>query len=164
MAHKIQIKRGNKADLPALNDGEPGLCLDTNEVYVGNNGTNVPVGVQTEIVNNLTTTTAGKALDATQGKALAEQISTIIAIKTATITTTWTGISAPYTQTITVTGVTSNDKPIISPVYSGDNATAILQKEAWNMIGKIQTGANSITCTCFEDKPITAIPIQIKGV
>jgi len=44
MAHKIQIKRGNKADLPVLNDGELGLCLDTNEVYVGNNGTNVPVG------------------------------------------------------------------------------------------------------------------------
>ena len=77
MAHKIQIKRGNKADLPVLNDGEMGLCIDTQEVFVGSNGTNIPVGVQTEIVNNLTTTTAGKALDATQGKALAEQISTV---------------------------------------------------------------------------------------
>ena len=38
MAHKIQIKRGNKADLPVLNDGEMGLCIDTQEVFVGSNG------------------------------------------------------------------------------------------------------------------------------
>ena len=77
MAHKIQIKRGNKADLPVLNDGEMGLCIDTQEVFIGSNSTNIPVGVQTEIVNNLTETVTGKALDATQGKALAEQISSI---------------------------------------------------------------------------------------
>lgn len=77
MAHKIQIKRGNKADLPTLNDGELGLCVDTNEVYVGNNGANVLVNIPPlELSNNLTTTVAGSALDATQGKTLAEQIST----------------------------------------------------------------------------------------
>jgi parallel beta-helix repeat protein len=43
MAHKIQIKRGNKADIPVLNDGEMGLCIDTQEVFVGCNGTNIPV-------------------------------------------------------------------------------------------------------------------------
>jgi parallel beta-helix repeat protein len=43
MAHKIQIKRGNKADLPTLDVGEFGLCIDTQEVFVGCNGTNIPV-------------------------------------------------------------------------------------------------------------------------
>jgi hypothetical protein len=151
MAHKIQIKRGNKADLPVLNDGELGLCLDTNELFIGNDGnqkifpptaptisdveglqtaldgkvdnsrvlTDVPANAKftdtvythpathsadmivdgttnkaytateknklagietgankTTIANNLTETVTGKALDATQGKALAEQIST----------------------------------------------------------------------------------------
>jgi hypothetical protein len=38
MAHKIQIKRGNKADLPTLDAGEFGLCQDTNELFIGNNG------------------------------------------------------------------------------------------------------------------------------
>ena len=38
MAHKIQIKRGNKADLPTLDVGEFGLCQDTNELFIGNNG------------------------------------------------------------------------------------------------------------------------------
>lgn len=91
-------------------------------------------------------------------------LDSLVAVKTATITTTWTGSSAPYTQDITVAGVTANDEPVISPVYSAVNATAILEKIAWNCVGKIVTGANKITVTCFEDKPITAIPIQIKGV
>ncbi len=38
MAHKIQIKRGNKADLPTLDAGEFGLCQDTNELFIGNDG------------------------------------------------------------------------------------------------------------------------------
>ena len=116
------------------------------------------------IVNGLTETVAGKALDATQGKVLNEQISSILEVKTATITTTWTGASAPYTQTVAVSGITVNDEPVISPVYSTTNATAISQKTAWNCIGKIVTNAGSITVTCFETKPVTAIPIQIKGV
>lgn len=85
------------------------------------------------------------------------------ALRTATITTTWTGSTPPFTQTITVTGITANDKPIISPVYSATLATALLEKEAWNLIGKIETAANSIVVTCFEDKPVTAVNIQIKG-
>ena len=97
MAHKIQIKRGNKADLPVLNDGEMGLCIDTQEVFVGSNGTNIPVGVQTEIVNNLTETVVGKALDATQGKILAEQIGT----KLAKFVGTTAGTATALTCTIT---------------------------------------------------------------
>ncbi|MEA4805072.1 hypothetical protein [Acetobacterium wieringae] len=96
--------------------------------------------------------------------ALAADVSSLKAVKTATITTTWTGSTAPYTQTIAVTGVTANDKPIISPVYSATLATALLEKEAWGMVGKIETGAGNITVTCFEDKPVTAVNIQIKGV
>ena len=38
MGHKIQIKRGNKADLPTLDDGEFGLCQDTAELFIGNSG------------------------------------------------------------------------------------------------------------------------------
>lgn len=41
MANKVQIKRGNKANLPILSDGEFGLCQDTKELFIGNNGTNI---------------------------------------------------------------------------------------------------------------------------
>lgn len=88
----------------------------------------------------------------------------IVDVKTATISTTWIGTEAPYTQEVSVTGITANHNPIISPVYSATNATAILEKTAWNLIGKAVTGAGIITFTCFEEKPVTAIPIQIKGV
>jgi hypothetical protein len=83
---------------------------------------------------------------------------------TATITTTWEGTSPPYTQDVTVSGITASDVPFIFPVYSTTNATAILEKEAWNVIGGATTSANTITFTCFEEKPVTAIPIQIRVV
>ena len=38
---KIQVKRGNKAMLPALSDGEIGLAIDQDEVYMGNQGKNL---------------------------------------------------------------------------------------------------------------------------
>lgn len=80
---------------------------------------------------------------------------------TATITTTWSG-SGPYTQSVTVSGILASDMPHITPVYSSDNATALAQKEAWACVSKAVTEANSITFTCFEDKPAAAIPIQIE--
>ena len=43
MANKIQIRRGLKANLPALDVGEPALCTDTKEVFIGNTGGNVPL-------------------------------------------------------------------------------------------------------------------------
>lgn len=80
---------------------------------------------------------------------------------TATITTTWSG-SGPYTQAVSVSGILSTDTPHIMPVYSTTNSTAISQKEAWACVSKAETSANTITFTCFEDKPTTAIPIQIE--
>ena len=85
-------------------------------------------------------------------------------VLTATLTTTWTGASAPFTQDVTVTGLLATDVIFIGVVYSGTNATAVLQKTAWNLVGKIVPGAGKITATCFEEKPVTEIPIQIKRV
>lgn len=82
---------------------------------------------------------------------------------TATITAaSWTGSAAPYTQTVAVTGILATDYPHVAPVYSDTLATAIAQREAWACVGEAVTGAGTITFTCFEDKPTTAIPIQIE--
>lgn len=83
-------------------------------------------------------------------------------VKTATITTTWKGSAAPYTQSVTVSGILSTDYPHITPVYSTTNSTAIAQKEAWAKVSKATTASGLITFTCFEEKPTTAIPIQIE--
>lgn len=80
---------------------------------------------------------------------------------TATLSTTWSG-SGPYTQALSVAGILSTDAPHIMPVYSTTNSTAITQKEAWACVSKAETSDGTITFTCFEEKPTTAIPIQIE--
>ena len=44
MARKIQIKRGNKAQLPTLSQGELALCLDEQSLYAGGSSGNIPIG------------------------------------------------------------------------------------------------------------------------
>lgn len=41
-------------------------------------------------------------------------------------------------------------------------APSILSSGAWALVGEADAGAGKITFTCFEDKPTTAIPIQIE--
>lgn len=52
MANKIQIKRGLKASLPILDVGEPALCTDTKEIYVGSSAGNISLA-KTETVNQI---------------------------------------------------------------------------------------------------------------
>ena len=81
-----------------------------------------------------------------------------------TITDTWVGASAPYTQDVTVTGMTADDEPHITPVYSSVLATAQAQEEAYSMLSKVESGLNKVTFTCFSDKPSIAIPIEIEVI
>lgn len=82
---------------------------------------------------------------------------------TATITVNdWDGDAAPYTQTIGIDGILATDKPHISPVYADALETNLAQREAWMMVCDAEAGDSEITFTCFEDKPATAVPIQIE--
>lgn len=84
---------------------------------------------------------------------------------TATIPTTGWSASAPYTQTISVTGMLATDANFpVSPVYSSALATRQAQQEAWGKVSMIEAGADSITVTCDEEVPTEAIPIQIMVV
>ena len=82
--------------------------------------------------------------------------------KTATISASWSGSAAPYTQSVTVSGILATDFPHITPVYSSTLATALAQKEAWSMVSKAEAAAGEIAFTCLEGKPATEIPIQIE--
>ena len=46
---KLQIRRGAKANLPTLSEGELGYCTDTKEVYVGSGRGNTQLAKQTEL-------------------------------------------------------------------------------------------------------------------
>lgn len=80
---------------------------------------------------------------------------------TGTLDTYWPG-SGPYSHSFQADGLVDTDMPHITPVYSDDNATAIAQKEAWGCVSKAVAANGWINFYCFEDKPTTAIPIQIE--
>ena len=77
----------------------------------------------------------------------------------------WIGIAwsetAPYTQQVTIEGILATDLPHVTPAYTADE-TCLLEKEAWAMISAAYAENSAITFYCFEDKPVTAIPIQIE--
>ncbi len=84
---------------------------------------------------------------------------------TATLSSSaWTGSSAPYTQTVTVSGIKDTDTPSIAPVYSSTNATATTERDSWNLVCKAETGSGVITFTCFEAKPTVDLTLQIEVV
>ena len=82
---------------------------------------------------------------------------------TATIGTTWTGSAAPYSQTITVTGITANDKPIVDVTMSGTYATDQTRLAEWSKIYRIVTAANKITVYA-NAKTTASLPIQLQVV
>ena len=81
-------------------------------------------------------------------------------VYTATIGTTWSG-SGPYTQTVTVTGITADDTPIVDLVPSTTQATAITQMGEYQKIFKITTAANSITVYATS-KTTSNLSIQLR--
>ena len=76
----------------------------------------------------------------------------------------WTGASAPYTQTVNVTGIIATDKPIIDIVVSSTVATGIDEITDFAKITKAETGAGTITFSCYEDKPTNDLTIAVKVV
>jgi len=85
------------------------------------------------------------------------------AVLTATLNTTWSGTSAPYTKTVSVSGILSTDTPIIDVVMSGTYATDEARAEAWGYIYRAVTANDSITFYAME-KPTVSLPIQIRVV
>jgi len=82
---------------------------------------------------------------------------------TATLSTSWSGSAAPYTQTVTINGITSDHNPIIDVVMSGTYSTDEARIEAWGYIYRAVTANGSITFYATE-KPTVSLPIQIKVV
>lgn len=87
-----------------------------------------------------------------------------VSVPTTSWTTTTSGNSTIYKKTITVTGITATDTPIVDVVLSDTVDTAKKQLEAYGCISRITTAANSITIYCYESAPTTAFTIQLLNV
>jgi hypothetical protein len=82
---------------------------------------------------------------------------------TATLTTTWIGSTAPYTQEVTVSGILATDTPIVDIVPSGTYATDKAMEESWANVYRIVTSDNKITAYAHA-APATSIALQLKVV
>ena len=85
------------------------------------------------------------------------------AVLTATLNTAWLGTSAPYTKTVSVSGILYTDTPIIDVVMSGTYSTDEARTEAWGYIYRAVCNNGSITFYATE-KPTVSLPIQIRVV
>lgn len=73
----------------------------------------------------------------------------------------WTG-SAPYVQSVTITGMTDAKKAMAYPVYGSDTPTNVALKEACGMVSFASRDGSVMTFTCLEDKPTVSIPITVE--
>lgn len=81
---------------------------------------------------------------------------------TTTLDTTWTGNAAPYTKTVTVEGMLATYVPMLDVIYSNTTSTAIQEAEEYSKISKIESGAGTVTLTCFEEKPTISLNVRIE--
>ena len=80
---------------------------------------------------------------------------------TVRIGTAWSGSAAPYTQTITVSGILSTDDPIVDLITTINNYAKEI--EEYGKIFKITTAANKITVYAT-DKTTISISCKLKVV
>lgn len=76
----------------------------------------------------------------------------------------WVGDTAPYTQDITISGITSDLSPLIDLIVSDDVATSDEEIAQWSYITKATTGDNIITFRCNKTKPTIELNLKIKVV
>lgn len=104
-----------------------------------------------------------KDTDAVNKKFVTDQIADAHFFKTVTATASgWTGDAAPYTQTITVEGVTKDDIPHIGLIASDNADTAENEEEAFSYIKKVETGDGTLILTCRDDKPEVDMTILLE--
>ncbi len=76
----------------------------------------------------------------------------------------WTGSSAPYTQTVSVSGILSTDKAFADVALSDDTSTAQNQLTNWAYVSKMVTSNDSITATCFDSKPSIDLNVSLMSI
>lgn len=72
--------------------------------------------------------------------------------------------TAPYTQTVTVTGLAESASPIIDVVVSDEVETGASQIKQWAYISKASAAENSLTVSCYTKKPTIDLPILVKVI
>jgi hypothetical protein len=143
-------------------DKEPGKGLSSND-YTSAEKSKL-AGVDDNANNySLPTASAGTLGGVKVGAGLGISngvLSTSVTVYSATLTAAgWTGSAAPYTQTVTISGLTATAKGNIG---IADSATDTQYQAAVDaQIRKSAQATNSITCKAYGNKPTVDIPITV---
>ena len=74
----------------------------------------------------------------------------------------WTGSAAPYTQTVSISGILATDSPIADLDVSSAAAESYeALAAAWACVGRIQTADGQITATCYRQKPEADVTVRM---
>jgi len=76
---------------------------------------------------------------------------------------TWVGSAAPYSYTITKSGIKATDKPMVDFIASDTYTTALLEEAAWLNVYKVTSAVDTITLYAHE-KPTVALDINIEVI
>ena len=79
-------------------------------------------------------------------------------------TSGWTGETAPYTQTVNVSGLTAAMRPIMDLVQSDTVETAQSQLDAYSCINRATTANGSLTLMCYYAKPDADINVHLEVI
>lgn len=82
-----------------------------------------------------------------------------------TLTASSWGDTAPYAQTVAVSGINDTWVPGIPTVIVADTNDATQQRiEALHCISQINSGLNQLTFICFDSKPTVDLQIRVPGM
>ena len=73
----------------------------------------------------------------------------------------WVG-SGPYTQTVTVAGLTEGRRCMVYPAYGDDTDANIAMREACGCLSYAKRAGQNVTFTCLEDKPAVDVSIIVE--
>lgn len=84
---------------------------------------------------------------------------------TATLKAASWSSSAPYRQTVTVSGIKSSDNPIVDiNMSAATNSNSADLLGAWMLVGRVATADGKITAYCYEEKPTVDISVNLMVV
>lgn len=159
---------GNDGITPTIDSSSKHWMIgstDTGVVAEGQNGVSPTVSFSSITGGNRMTVVDGSGTSTVD---IMDGVTTISTTKTdltcTALATDWVGVSAPYTQTITVNGLTSSLNPVIDVVISNTVQTGLEEQKQWGYITKATTGTNSLTLSCYKNKPTIDLNIMIEVV
>lgn len=149
---KISIKAGateiSAADITDERLDEAVCGLVTDRVNVDTKTINAQVMA---LINEL----RGKLTDVESGSFYTTEVSATLPAAG------WVG-SGPYTQTITVAGLTDGRRCRAYPAYGDDDAANLPMREACGCVSYSKREGQNITFTCLEDKPGVDIAVIVE--